>query len=305
MTLNYRTSGAWGSGLGRALVASEVDTNFWTHDQAITALEALPLGVSISSITQTSPNQITITLTDGRTYVFTLPAVTLKWRGEWAPSTYYNANDIISVASLQSVYVVLAGHTSAATFSPGANNGAGQMYYQLLLAVPNVLPTGGAQGAILAKTTATDYDVGWQVIVPRGGATATALFKNSATDFDTLWRSVNFSDMAGSLAPSQLRLPLNVVLTPAAGIATLDPGAANIFNITPTANTIINATSAPVDARVVVFIVASTAASYNISFGTPFRPNGVLATGTAAGTWNVCFAGDGNFLYELSRLGPL
>lgn len=305
MTLVYRTAGAWGPGVGRQLVSAEVDTNFWTHDQAITALEALPLGVGISTITQTAANQMTITLTNGATYVFTLPALQLNFRGEWAPATYYSPYDVVTVATSQSVYTVLLGHLSASTFNPNANDGAGHNFYSLLLQVPNSLPAGGTTGMVLAKNSPADYDTLWQASgLPTGGTAAQALFKNSATNYDVLWRAPGFADLSGSPTPAQLRAPTNSILTPdVTNTATLNPVLGNIFNLTPAANTTINAGSAPVDARVVIFIVAS-ATSYVITFASLFKPAGTLTTGTAPGTWIVSFACDGSFFYELSRSGP-
>jgi hypothetical protein len=304
MTITYVTAGAWGGGVGRVLVAGEVDTNFWTHDQAITALQALPLGVSISSIVQTAPNQITITLTDGRTYIFTLPALTYNWRGVWAPNTYYAVNDTFSVASYNTTYVVTFAHISAATFNPGASDGSGHAYYAVLFAQPNPLPVGGTTGAVLAKNSGTDFDVVWNPGLPVAGAAGTALFKNSITNYDTLWRQPGFSDLAGAPTPAQLRAPVNSILTPTSGVAPLDPTLGNIFTLTPTADTAIGAVSAPVDARVTVFVTGS-ATSYNVTFGAFFVSTGVLATGTASGRFVVSFVGNGSSLFEISRSGPL
>jgi hypothetical protein len=87
-------------------------------------------------------------------------------------------------------------------------------------------------------------------------------------------------------------------------VASLDPTLGNIFTLTPTADTAIGAVSAPVDARVVVFINGSTT-SYNVTFGAFFVSAGVLATGTASGRFVVSFVGNGSSLFELSRSGPL
>lgn len=303
MSIVYRTAGGWGSGVGRPLVAAEVDTNFYTHDQAITALQALPLGVSISSIVQTAPNLIVINLTDGRSYTFTLPVLTFNWRGSWAPNTWYNVYDIVSVTSPASTYLVVFGHFSAATFDPNASDGAGHKYYQLMIQAPNPLPVDGATNTVLAKNSAADYDTKWIPGVPNAGAAGSALFKNSTADWDMLWRSVNFTDVIGNPSMAQLRAPTNSILTSTAGVVTLNPSLGNVFNLTPTANTTINASAAPVDARIVVFVIAG-ATAYNITFGSSFKSAGVLNSGTVTGQFSVSFAGDGNFLYELSRSGP-
>src|SRR5215472_11089806 len=111
--VNYVTSGAWGTGVNRPLHAAEVDGNFWNHEQRIETVEALEPGTGISSITQTSSNQIAITLTNGAVYYFTLPPLELTFRGEWAPNTYYNVNDVVTVTPLMTVYVVEVAHLSS------------------------------------------------------------------------------------------------------------------------------------------------------------------------------------------------
>jgi hypothetical protein len=305
MTVVYRNTGPWGAGLGRVLTSMEGDTNFWTHDQAITALQALPLGVGISTITQTAPNQFTIALTDGRNYVMTIPELAFTWRGVWAPFTYYSPHDLFSVPTTNSIYQVLWGHSSAATFDPNANDGVGHSYYALWLQVPNPLPTGGATGNVLAKNSTTDYDTLWLPGLPVGGAVGSALFKNTLTNYDTLWRPVNFIDVAGTLTPTQQRAGINTIPTPTAGAVLLNPALGNVFSLTPASNVVINAAAAPVDARAVV-IISTAASSYNISFATLFLSAGVLATGTVAGKrFAVSFVGDGNNFTELSRSGPM
>lgn len=305
-TIIYKTAGAWGPGVGRTLVAAEVDGNFWSHDQAITALQALPLGVGISTIVQTAANQLTITLTDARTYVFTLPTLQYTYRGDWQPSTYYNVFDLVSVPSEAAIYQVIFAHNSAQVFNPLAGDGAGHLYYQLFLQTPNSLPAGGTTSQVLAKNSNSDYDTIWlSGLPPVGGVTGAALFKNSTTNYDMLWRPINFVDVTGNPSTAQLRTTVNNVLTPDVfGNTSLNPVLGNIFTLTPVASTTINASSAPNDARIVIFVIAGST-SYNITFGSLFKGAGVLATGTTAGVrFCVSFAGDGTFLTEMSRSGP-
>jgi Carbohydrate-binding module family 5/12 len=102
---------------GSNLTPAEADGNFTYLDGRITTLEGLPLGVGIDSIT-VSGNQMTITLTDSSIQgPFTIPVAELNFRGEWQASTLYNINDIITWHN--SVYQVLATHTSATDFDPG------------------------------------------------------------------------------------------------------------------------------------------------------------------------------------------
>ena len=78
----------------------------------------------------------------------------------WLPDTGYMANDIITNGG--STYMVLVNHTSEATFDPGANDGAGQDFYGLLLENPELaVPAGGAIGQMLFKATAVDYAMRW------------------------------------------------------------------------------------------------------------------------------------------------
>jgi hypothetical protein len=73
MTLRYRTTGAWGTGLGVNLTAAQVDENFHTLDQAIDAVPAGEAGVGISNITVVGTS-ITFHLTDATTLgPFTIP----------------------------------------------------------------------------------------------------------------------------------------------------------------------------------------------------------------------------------------
>jgi hypothetical protein len=59
--------------------------------------------------------------------------------------------------------MVLFNHTSALTFDPNANDGLGHNFYGLLLQNPALtVPTGGATGTFLRKTSITDYATAWQ-----------------------------------------------------------------------------------------------------------------------------------------------
>lgn len=51
------------------------------------------------------------------------------------------------------------------------------------------IPSGGATSQVLAKNSATDYDVSWVTLegIPAGGTTNQVLKKNSATDYDVSW----------------------------------------------------------------------------------------------------------------------
>lgn len=64
MTIRYRTTGAWGAGLGSDLSGAQVDENFYTLKQAVDAVAADAVtGVGISSITLVG-TALTFYLTD-------------------------------------------------------------------------------------------------------------------------------------------------------------------------------------------------------------------------------------------------
>src|SRR5215831_10743198 len=159
MAVIYRTSGAWGSGTSIDLTPAQVDGNFWQLVQDVNA-KALQ-GVGISNIVVTG-DQMTVHLTDHTLLgPYTLPTATFTFKGAWTPSTLYSTNDIITHAG--STYLVLANHTSAATFDPNANDGHGQNFYGLLLSNPALtIPSGGAVGRFLRKNSVADYDSAWQ-----------------------------------------------------------------------------------------------------------------------------------------------
>jgi hypothetical protein len=163
MAITYRTAGAWGSGKGANLVAGEVDTNFYGLDQRLITVETnMPdAAISIAYFT-ISGNTFSVHMTDGSTQgPFELPQLAWNFRGDWAPSTVYNVNDVFTANG--SVYMVLINHTSAMVFDAGATDGSANPLYGLLLTYPgNVLPLGGTIGQYLTKTGTDDFVVGWQ-----------------------------------------------------------------------------------------------------------------------------------------------
>ncbi len=214
MPLFYVSTGPWnghGTVVNRPLHEPEFDGNTWDLDQRLTALEALDIGVGISNITQPSDAQIKITLSDNSFYIFSLPEVKLNYRGEWQPGTTYFANDVVTVTQLLGVYLVLLDHTSAAVFDPGANDGAGHLWYGAILAVPNIVPATGTTDQVLGKVTGADYNMSWRSSgVPRGGATGNLLYKTGGVDYANAWG--NLATIGITLAA----LPDTDIVTPAA-----------------------------------------------------------------------------------------
>jgi len=194
MTITYcrndPVSGRW-LGVNRLLTEFEVDFNFFQHEGRITTLEAnFTLTVSIGTITQPVPDQLLFTMTDGSTQgPFTLPTSTFQDRGAWTPSTPYFVNDTFTANG--ALYRVLFAHTSGTTFSPTANDGAGHDFYAAMMSSPgNALPTGGATGQVLQKSTGTDFAVMWGNKLPTGGTTNQVLLKLSATNQDASWATL-------------------------------------------------------------------------------------------------------------------
>lgn len=191
------------TGLGRPLHALEVDYNFYNLDTRVATLEAsITTTVSIASVTQPTATQMQINLSNSASYTLTMPTATFVDRGAWLPDTDYFVNDTFTANG--SLYRVVFPHTSASTFSPTANDGAGHDYYATMLSNPgNALPTGGAPGMSLKKSSSTDYAASWGFALPNGGSTHQALLKSSNADQAFAWTTltasiVNFSPPTGS-----------------------------------------------------------------------------------------------------------
>lgn len=164
-SLVYRTDDGtrWGGGQGSDLAAQTIDRNFWTLFSAIQALESNHnIFAGIDYVSQPlNGNTFYIHLTDHRVLgPFTLPTAQWKPRGNWAPITAYSAFDVVSDNG--GAYLVTSPHTSAATFSPFATDGIGQLLYVLVLSSPsNMIPNGGTTGQRLAKSTGSPYATEW------------------------------------------------------------------------------------------------------------------------------------------------
>lgn len=92
---------------------------------------------------------------------------------------------------------------TSATFAPGDRvkiaQDSGTYIVEYVVGPPGTapeahgLPAGGAQGQILTKESAADYDAAWNDIpheLPSGGSANQVLTKNSATDYDVKWAAV-------------------------------------------------------------------------------------------------------------------
>lgn len=185
-------SSRW-SGVNRLLTACEVNYNFYQLDTRVATLEAnYTLTVSLASISQPTASSLLFTLTDSSTQgPFEMPVATFRDRGAWTTSTAYLVNDTFTANG--GLYRVLFGHVSSATsFSPTANDGAGHDYYAAMLSSPgNALPTGGATAQILQKSSGTDYSVSWGFKLPTGGTANQVLLKQSSTNQDAAWDTIS------------------------------------------------------------------------------------------------------------------
>lgn len=129
----YRTTTVDFTGKGSELTLNEGDYNWFKIASDVNNLftQMASVGSGIASITQPTPGTLLITLTDLTTFgPFTLPISPMNGRGEWLPNTAYAVNDLIYYGN--SFYVVVFAHTSEATFDPGANDGSGNNFYDLV-----------------------------------------------------------------------------------------------------------------------------------------------------------------------------
>jgi len=246
MTITYcrndPVSGRW-VGVNRLLTEFEVDFNFFQHEGRITTLESnFTLTVSIASITQPQNDQLLITMTDSTTRgPFLLPSAVFTDTGTWLPSTPYLVNDTFTING--TLYRVLFAHTSALTFSAGANDGAGHQFYAPMVSSPgSALPTGGATGQTLQKSTGADFAVTWGYKLPIGGTANQVLLKLSATNQDVNWTTLGASmvsftpSTASGLSSSNVADALEEVAVSAGTVS----AAADITYTPPTGSTLIS-----------------------------------------------------------------
>src|ERR1035437_3688761 len=142
------------------LSPDQIDMNFWFLYSAVLALQAEGPSADIDYFVVTG-NQMFVHLTNHAVLgPYILPTAQWSFRNAWVPVTGYGVLDVIS--NNGSLYIVIWPHTSQATFSSTANDGAGHYYYSLLLSQPaNMMPTGGTAHQRLVKVDSTDFNVAW------------------------------------------------------------------------------------------------------------------------------------------------
>lgn len=163
MTQTYRTNdpARWGTGQGFNLSPAQVDINFWDLVQRMLAQEARPDPSAGILFFEINGIMFYVHMTDGSVQgPYELPVAIFRDRGPWLPNAPYSKMDTFNING--GLYVVLVDHTSDTTFDPGANDGAGNDFYQLMIQTPgSSLPGGGAVGQLLIKATDVDYSVRW------------------------------------------------------------------------------------------------------------------------------------------------
>lgn len=159
----YRTTGAWGAGVGANLSAADVDENFWQVVLRLADLEDNPpSAISIADFT-VNGTQLTINMTDGSTRgPFTLPAAVFRFSGEWEPGTTYQFMDIFTYtkgSAVDGLYWVIGAEyeapedtTEPAVFDPDVENTENGKILQLMM-------RGAMPQAILPVQNITDSDV--------------------------------------------------------------------------------------------------------------------------------------------------
>ena len=191
MTQTYRTDdfARWGAGQGFNLSPTQVDINFWDLIQRMIAQEARPdpsAGIAYFEIVGV---MMYVHMTDGSVLgPYELPMAIFRDRGAWIPNAVYSKMDTFTING--GLWVVIWDHTSQSSFTPGANDGAGHNYYQLMLQPPgSAIPTGGAVGTSLVKSMTTDYAMMWGYpdastvsFTPATGSTLTAYTVDGALE---------------------------------------------------------------------------------------------------------------------------
>lgn len=129
MPLVYRTTGAWGAGVGRPLTTAEIDQNFkYMNDRLRAVLANRP--VMVDTAVLTNNRLMTITMENDTEFTFDMPSSPLVFQGEWTDSTEYSKYDVVSNGG--AIYLVSIDHVSNITFNAGDTNAFGADLYNRL-----------------------------------------------------------------------------------------------------------------------------------------------------------------------------
>jgi len=200
---------------GSPLTVAELDGNFTDLDGRVVTLEGAGSGKQIDFIEQVEgSNSITIHYTDSSTDgPFELGQFNFNFRGAWAADTIYTQYDVVTANG--SVYLVLQTHTSESVFDAGASNSDGDFYGLLLTNPDNVLPVGGAEGEVLAKASATDFDVAWvdapgSLVVPSVSVVSANTFDINSLTYANVYFRMTHVDGCTVTIPSDGTLALDI-----------------------------------------------------------------------------------------------
>lgn len=288
--------------LSAPLSAEQFDANVDNFDERITDLEEAdpPEATSVDDVDLVDGDTLVVTLTDATTRSVDLnPLIELLG---FSPATWSAGIPLVKrkVFPLNgSLWLVIFDHTTEATFDPGANDGLGHNYYFELLPDPgSSLPDGGLTHQKLRKKTGSDFDVEWGFDT----ADEVEFSPSTASDLNAETVAEAIEELEGLIADVH-RDPTVTALEPnTAGTAEVDPSLGDLFTLTPADDVTLDAASAPANARITIIVTTSGTSSFNIDFGTNFKSQGALATGTvSAKTFSVSFVGNGTNLVEVSR----
>lgn len=97
---------------------------------------------------------------------------------------------------------------------------------------------------------------------------------------------------------------LQVLPVSASNATTLDCSAGDVWTYTVTENTTITPINLAAG-QMITLVIQATATSRTLTFGTPCKTTGTLATGTASALFTITFISDGTNLSEVSRTAAL
>lgn len=146
MTITYRTTGAWGVGLGADLSAVQIDNNFWDLHGRLVIQEAQPNPAAIDDF-EIDGNQLTVIMDDATTRgPYTLPTY-VPSSFVWEPGIDVVPGQMFSQGS--TIYTVIAAHTTVDPFDAGESGTDGD-FYQEFITVDG--PSGGTVKTVSATT---------------------------------------------------------------------------------------------------------------------------------------------------------
>lgn len=154
--ISFRTDDAlrWGPGIGRDLLAHEIDVNFWVCLSRLVALEDHQAGAAGIDYITVNGNQMVVHLTNHVALgPFTLPMATWNFRGDWEADQTYAVNDVVlardRVGRNAAFVVTFPIANSGSVFDEGQNDGNGHDWWAEIIAAPSELPNTGPAGSVL------------------------------------------------------------------------------------------------------------------------------------------------------------